>query len=132
MNRESATRHALHVYEVPSTYEVTLTVTATTGELSRTRTLTLTDPWSVRQRPTPRFAVESGRLTAGSLITFASHCRYTSQWHWTFEGGTPATATGPGPHTVTFATPGKHRVSLTAANSRNPGGRTASQTIRVR
>ena len=128
----ATTQHPLHVYRVPGTYEVTLTVTALTGALTHTRAITLVEPWSARQRPTPRFCVDSGRLTAGTPITFSSHCRFTSQWSWTFEGGTPATASGPGPHTVTFNHPGKYRVSLTAANSRNPGGRVAWRAIRVR
>jgi hypothetical protein len=124
-------QHPVHIYSVPGTYEVTLTVTAAAGDLQRTRTLTLAEPWSARQRPIPRFGINSRCVAAGSVVTFSSRCRYTSQWTWTFEGGNPATATGPGPHAVTFSLPGRYKISLTAANNRNPTGRTARQLLRV-
>jgi PKD repeat protein len=125
-------QHPLHVYSLPGTYEVTLTVTASAGTLTRSRTLTLAEPWSARQQPVPRFALNHGRVAAGRAVTFSSGCRYTSAWTWSFAGGTPATANGPGPHAVTFAARGLHRVTLTAANRRYPGGRTAERVIRVR
>ncbi len=37
-------------------------------------------------------------------------------FNWTFTGGSPATATGAGPHTVTYATAGCFPVSLTVNN----------------
>lgn len=36
---------------------------------------------------------------------------------WTFAGGTPATASGAGPHTVTYANAGNYIVSMTLSNS---------------
>jgi gliding motility-associated-like protein len=36
----------------------------------------------------------------------------TALYTWTFAGGTPATATGQGPHQVTWASPGLHEVTL--------------------
>jgi hypothetical protein len=128
----SNAQHPCHRYDAPGTYEVTLVVTAAAGERTHTRTLTLVEPWSARQRPSPRFRVASGRLTAAKPVVFTSHCRYTSQWQWTFAGGTPATASGPGPHVVTFAAAGSHRVALTAVNSHHPNGRTAQRFVEVR
>ncbi len=47
------------------------------------------------------------------VFTNASHTGATS-WSWNFgAGATPATATGAGPHTVTYSTPGLKTVSLT-------------------
>jgi uncharacterized protein (TIGR02145 family) len=36
-----------------------------------------------------------------------------STWAWSFPGGTPSSATGQGPHTVMYGTPGTYSVTLT-------------------
>lgn len=47
------------------------------------------------------------------LFTDESTCDATS-WTWTFgEGASPASATGPGPHSVIYSTPGLKTISLT-------------------
>lgn len=38
-------------------------------------------------------------------------------WQWTFEGGTPASASGQGPHTVRYYKAGSYTASLTARNT---------------
>ena len=40
-------------------------------------------------------------------------------WDWTFTGGTPATATGQGPHSINYATDGTYSITL---NYTGPGG----------
>jgi PKD repeat protein len=39
-----------------------------------------------------------------------------TSWSWNFTGGDPASATGAGPHTVTYNSPGTYTVSLTVSN----------------
>ncbi len=41
---------------------------------------------------------------------------WNPSWSWTFTGATPATATGPGPHNVTWNTLGSYSVTLTVTN----------------
>ncbi len=52
-------------------------------------------------------------------ITFSDATTNTSfieSWAWSFPGGTPASATGPGPHTVVYGAVGCYDVSLTVCN----------------
>ena len=63
------------------------------------------------------FANFSGTPTTvviGNTVTFTdnSTCNPTA-WSWSFPGGTPATATGVGPHVITYNTLGTYDASLT-------------------
>jgi len=40
-----------------------------------------------------------------------------TSWAWTFTGGSPASASTQGPHTVTYSSPGTYTVSLTVSNA---------------
>jgi PKD repeat protein len=62
------------------------------------------------------FEANKTSANTGEQITFTDISTGTSitSWAWTFgEGATPVTATGKGPHTVTYSTGGLKTVSLT-------------------
>ena len=52
-----------------------------------------------------------------------------NSWTWSFENGAPSSASGPGPHTVTFSSAGDFAVSMTATNA--VGSNSISQNIKV-
>ena len=63
------------------------------------------------------FAASKMALTAGDSITFKEMAHGTvSNWHWEFEGGTPATSNLSGP-TVTYQVPGTYSVTLKLKNA---------------
>lgn len=63
------------------------------------------------------FTANITTVCTGSTVTFtdASGGPPTT-WSWSFPGGTPATATGVGPHTITYSSPGTYNVSLTVGD----------------
>ncbi len=53
----------------------------------------------------------------GSSVTFTDLSTGSPiSWSWSFPGGNPATATGAGPHTITYNTTGNYNVSLTVSD----------------
>ena len=77
----------------------------------------------------------SGRSPVTVTITDAStgsaSCPITS-WQWTFQGASPATATGQGPHTVTFSQPPtQHDVTLVVTSAGGSDTETKSNWIRT-
>ncbi len=66
--------------------------------------------------PTAGFTVSPNAICEGQAVTFTSTSTGASSYAWTFTGGTPATATGVGPHVVTYATAGAYNASLTVTN----------------
>jgi PKD repeat protein len=62
--------------------------------------------------PTSGYAPLTVQFTDASIGNITS-------WNWSFPGGTPSTATGVGPHTVIYNSPGTYNVSLTVTG---PGG----------
>lgn len=57
-------------------------------------------------------------ICVGATATFTDLTSGTADtWTWSFQGGIPATATGPGPHTVTYNTAGTYNATLTASNA---------------
>lgn len=77
-------------------------------------------------------AMATASPTNGLIWTFSldSPSTRTASLAWTFPTGTPASATGPGPHTVTFASAGTKAVTAVAtgvgegANPYPPAGTT--------
>lgn len=67
--------------------------------------------------PDAEFTVAPPSLCVGDVFTFtdaSSSVEGISAWQWNFGvGASPATATGQGPHTVTYSTPGTRSVTLT-------------------
>ncbi len=68
--------------------------------------------------PIADFNVSSRSICAGTSVTFTdkSHHGVSTNWNWTFPGGTPSTATSQSV-TVTYNTPGSYSVSLTSSNA---------------
>jgi len=52
-------------------------------------------------------------------------------WTWTFTGGTPSSATGQGPHTVIYSSPGSYDVSLEVTNPYGTDTKTNNGMITV-
>ena len=50
-------------------------------------------------------------------VTFNDLSTEAVTWAWAFPGGSPASATGQGPHTVTYNTAGHYTVTLTVTGS---------------
>ena len=70
-------------------------------------------------------------VTITDASTAPVGCAITS-WSWTFEGASPSSATGPGPHSVTFTKPPtQHRVTLTVTNPGGSDTKTANNYIRT-
>ncbi|MBI1226908.1 MAG: T9SS type B sorting domain-containing protein [Bacteroidetes bacterium] len=70
--------------------------------------------------PTADFTVAPQTICENSSITFtdnSSSLDAITAWQWNFGiGASPATATGKGPHTVTYSSPGTKSVVLTITN----------------
>ena len=58
------------------------------------------------------FSVSATSVCPGGTVTFSTNTE-ASTYAWSFPGGNPPSATGPGPHTVTYAAEGGYAVSLT-------------------
>ncbi|MCK6561953.1 S8 family serine peptidase [bacterium] len=54
-----------------------------------------------------------------------------TSWEWSFEGGTPATASGAGLHTVVYNSPGTFDVSLTVSGPEGSNTKTRTDYISV-
>lgn len=98
----------------PGVYSVKLTVTNPNGsdELIKTDEITIIDASSVEAG----FSANLLSTYAGGTINFTDASIGTANaWAWTFEGGTPATSTEQNP-SVTYASPGRYKVTLVASN----------------
>ena len=59
------------------------------------------------------FSADQTSGCAPMTVTFTDNSSYASSWYWTFTGGSPSSATGAGPHQITYASAGVYPVSLT-------------------
>lgn len=68
--------------------------------------------------PQPYFGAVTDRVCAGESLTFqdATYNGVATSLLWSFPGGTPNSSTSANP-TVTYATPGRYAVALTASNA---------------
>ena len=107
-----------HAYEVPGTYQVTLTATNAGGTSTP-----FTQAITVLRQPEAAFISSTGNLTA--QFTDQSVNNPTS-WLWQFGDGTTSSVQNPS-HTYTLA--GTYNVTLTATNS--AGADTTNQTVTV-
>jgi PKD repeat protein len=120
-----------HVYTVPGSYTVALTVSTLVGDNTATKgsyIQALTPPVS----PTAEF---SGTPTSGDApltVNFtdesANGGATITSWSWTFGDGGTSTSQNP---SHVYAAPGTYSVSLTATNSVGPGGTTKTNYISV-
>jgi PKD repeat protein len=114
-------------YNSPGVYDVSLTV----GDGSTTDTETKTGYITV-QNVFADFTGTPTSVVVGNTVTFTdnSGCSPAS-WSWSFPGGTPATATGAGPHTITYNTIGTYNVSLTVTKGTSNDTETKANYISV-
>ncbi len=102
-------------YNTPGIYNVSLTVSDGIDTDTETKTGYITV-----QNVFANFSGTPTTVVIGNTVTFTdnSTCIPTA-WSWSFPGGTPATATGVGPHTITYNTLGTYDVSLTVTKGGN-------------
>lgn len=81
--------------------------------------------------PTADFTGTPLAICSGSTVTYTDLSTAGSNWSWTFTGGTPATATGPGPHVVTYNTPGTFNTSLVVTNAYGSDTETKNNYVNV-
>lgn len=114
-------------YNTPGTYNVSLTVNDGIDTDTETKTGYITV-----QNVFADFSGTPTTVVVGNTVTFTDNsvCSPTA-WSWSFTGGTPATATGAGPHTITYNTIGTYDVSLTVTKSGNNDTETKTGYITV-
>ena len=67
--------------------------------------------------PVANFTANPTTICQGSTVTYTDASTGASSWTWTFPSGTPASATGAGPHTITYNTPGTFNAQLAVTNA---------------
>jgi len=97
------------IYSTPGTYDVILTIACREGDDSITKKnyITVNDCSCIAN-----FFADDTIGCAPMKVTFTDYSTGAVAWSWSFTGGSPSTATGQGPHAVTYATPGSYDVSL--------------------
>ncbi|MCD4731721.1 MAG: PKD domain-containing protein, partial [Bacteroidales bacterium] len=95
-------------YNTPGTYNVSLSVSdgSGTNDIVKTNYITV-------QNVIADFVPSSLTVAEGSTLTFSdnSSC-FPTTWNWTFNGGTPASYSGPNPPPITYNTLGTFDVTL--------------------
>ncbi len=100
-----------HSYASDGNYIVTLTATNACGSVVSEINVNIALP------PVANFSLENTFDCAPATIQFINESSpNATQWFWTFDGGSPNTATVQNP-AITFNTPGTHTVTLTASNT---------------
>ncbi len=101
------------IYNVPGTYNVSLSTVSDNGCSSST-----TGQITVYEAIPPEadFSASETLVSIGGSVNFTDlSTNMPTSWQWTFEGGTPATSTEQNP-TVTYNEPGEYTVTLVATN----------------
>ncbi|RIV53549.1 PKD domain-containing protein [Flagellimonas taeanensis] len=102
------------VFEEPGVYSIKLTAANAdySDEVVMSNALTVLDLTSVDAN----FEASASYTYTGNEVTFTDlSVGNVDTYSWTFEGGTPATSNQTSP-AVTYADPGRYRVSLTVSN----------------
>jgi PKD repeat protein/V8-like Glu-specific endopeptidase len=69
---------------------------------------------------TAAFNSSETNVCLNSSVTFSSlSSGEISSYQWQFNGGTPSSANGPGPHTINYSSPGNYDVSLSVSGTEN-------------
>jgi len=101
------------IYYEAGSYDVTLTVYDENGS----QTITKEDYINVYAAPQADFTADVTVVAAGGEVTFTdASTGGPSAWEWTFEGGEPATHSGPTPPAIIYNEPGTYDVTLTVSN----------------
>jgi gliding motility-associated-like protein len=109
----------------PGTYTVTADYTDPLG-----CTFTGTTDFIVHPVPTAAFDVSADEVCTDATATFSytGTASAAADYSWSFDGGTPATATGPGPHDVLWTTAGPKIITLNVSEN---GCAAAEETVTV-
>lgn len=114
-----------HVYEVPGTYTVKLTVENSMGSNTVTRDVTAEVP--VPAAPIASFAVDATSGEAPFAVAFTdTSLKSPTAWAWDFGDGNASDEQNP---THVYASPGVYTVALTATNDLGTGNVTKPQFI---
>ena len=85
------------------------------------------NPFCVLSSIQPNFTATASAICVGEEVTFTDASTGVTTWDWDFgAGAAPATISGVGPHTVTYATSGVKTITLTG-----DGGTTFSMQVTV-
>ena len=101
-------------YELPGTYQVTLTVSNSSGKSSKTMTIV------VFEKPKPLFVASQQSGCAPLKVQFSDQSTYGpgtsgAQWFWDFGNGTQSSQQNP---SVTYSNPGLYTVVLKVTNDK--------------
>ncbi|MGI9603452.1 MAG: PKD domain-containing protein [Acidimicrobiales bacterium] len=111
-----------HPYQVSGTYQVSLTVTNSSGSDTATATVVVSP-----QPPTAAFTASPSQIDVGGSISFADQSTGESLvWSWAFGDGSTSSEQNPS-HVYTLA--GTYPVTLTVTNE--AGSDTTSRTVLV-
>ena len=81
--------------------------------------------------PTALFTANPTTICQGSTVTFTDASSSATSWSWTFPGGTPSSATGVGPHVVTYTSAGTFDATLNVTNAFGADVQTQTNLINV-
>jgi len=82
--------------------------------------------------PVAHFVGNPTTVNVGGQVVFTNQSTGTiTSYSWSFAGGTPSTATGVGPHTITYNTAGVYNASLTVTDGITPNTLTETNYITV-
>ena len=116
------------IYNVPGTYNVSLSTVSDNGCSSST-----TGQITVYEAIPPEadFSASETLVSIGGSVNFTDlSTNMPTSWQWTFEGGTPATSNEQNP-TVTYEEPGVYSVTLVASNAFGSDTETKTAYIEV-
>ncbi len=100
-----------HTYMADGSYTVTLTSTNDCGTASSTQNIVIVTP------PTAGFMADALSGCAPFTVNYSDlSSPNTTNWAWTFPGGTPNTSTDQNP-VIEYSTPGAYSVILTVSNA---------------
>ncbi len=100
-----------YTYTADGNYIVTLTSTNACGSVTTEIEVVIVLP------PVANFSIETNFDCAPATIQFINESSSNAtEWLWTFDGGSPNTATVENP-AITFNDPGTHTVTLTSSNA---------------
>lgn len=112
---------------VSPTATTTYYILATSGNCTDELPVTVT----VNPLPVANFTVNSPICVDGSsTVTFTGTAGPNATYNWNFGGGTAVPGTGPGPHTVSWATGGTKTITLLLQNN-GCQSQTVSQMVEV-
>jgi len=112
----SNAQHPLVVYNTPGTYTVTLVASNAYGSDTETKTAYITVN-NIPTPPTANFVADQTSVIEGEMISFTDlSLNDPTSWLWTFEGGSPASATSQHPDVI-YNTAGIYTVELTVTNA---------------